>query len=663
MKIIYSTIFTFIFLSSFATAPTTPASNLHFNTIDGGFLNVGWTSGNGTRRVIICRAGNPVTFVPQNGVDYTDNTVFGSGQQVAPGEYVIYDNAFTSFFVTGLNAATQYYFAVFEYNGTGASTEYLTSSFLSGSATTSAIPTLQTSNAVFSSITTNSVVVNWTIGNGGRRLVVVREGSAVTSDPVIGHQYNVNSVFGSGETAGTGNYTVYNSSGVATSITNLRPGTEYFFAFYEFNGVNQPQYKTPSYTASVTTRSIPTVASSNVVVTKTDGQELALNWTNGNGQRRIIVARQGSAPTAVPSNGVDYAANPVFGQGQQLTAGEWVVYDDNFNAATISGLNPATIYYFKIFEYDGTGTNTIYLTNSFGSINASTAITPSSQTSNISVSNIGASSFRLQFTPGNGRARLIIGRKAAPVNVSPSNLTAYLSNANLGDGNIVMDNTTDPFTTVQNLDANSTYHFAIFEYNGFNQPLYLSPGAVFSATTSTALPVKLIRWEASPVANKINLQWTTASEINSDYFIVERSTDGIHFNSLATIHAAGSSQSEIGYSYDDANPVSGKSFYRLKMVDIDGHSEYSAIRSILLNTKESLVLLSNPVQNKLEFVTAATGVTSNQWQIINASGQIIRKGLCSPGRTEIDVSTFPSGTYWLHIIVGRQMKVTAFLKQ
>src|SRR6185503_19457957 len=106
--------------------------------------------------------------------------------------------------------------------------------------------------------------------------------------------------------------------------------------------------------------------------------------------------------------------------GPQLGTGEYVVYDDNFNAATITGLNPATVYYFKIFDYDGTGVNTIYLTSSFGSINASTAVTPTLQVSNVLASSITSSSLSLQFIAGNGRARLVIGRKNAPVNVNPA---------------------------------------------------------------------------------------------------------------------------------------------------------------------------------------------------------------------------------------------------
>jgi len=97
MKKLYTVFFVVLSLNGFATTPTIPTSNLHFPAIDGGYLNVAWTAGNGARRVIICKAGSAVTFRPQNGSDYTDNTIFGSGQQVAPGEFVIYDNAFTSF--------------------------------------------------------------------------------------------------------------------------------------------------------------------------------------------------------------------------------------------------------------------------------------------------------------------------------------------------------------------------------------------------------------------------------------------------------------------------------------------------------------------------------------------------------------------------------------
>jgi hypothetical protein len=670
MKILYATLFILISLQASAAAPTIPSSNLYFAAVDGGYFNLGWTPGNGTRRIIICKAGSNVTFSPQNGVDYAENTVFGSGQQVASGEFVIYDNAFSSFYVTGLSPATQYFFKIVEYNGTGATAEYLNSSFLTGSASTSAVPTIQVSNASFSNITTNSMTVNWTEGNGQRRLIVVRQGSPVNADPVNSQQYSVNSSFGNGATIGTGNYTVYNSTGNGTSITNLQPGTQYFFAFYEFNGSGQPQYKTPAYTTNVTTRSIPTIASSNVIIAKTDGKELSLNWTNGNGQRRIIVANQSSNITSVPVNGTDYNANPVFGSGQQLGAGEYVVFDDNFNAATITGLNPATTYFFKLFEYDGTGSNTMYLTSSFATINGPTAVTPTLQTTNISATNITSSSLTIQLTAGNGRARMIVGRKNAAVNITPTDLTAYTGNGdfgvgqNLGNGNFVLSNTTDPFAGIHNLEANTNYHFAIFEFNGFNQPLYLSPAATFSATTLVALPVKLIKWEATPSNEKVKLQWITSSEINASHFIIERSSNGINFSPIATVQAAGNSQANINYSKEDNAPVQGKSYYRLKMTDIDGRSEYSPVRTVLVSAKQIVKLAGNPVQNNLELITSASVAgNKNEWAVITITGQAIKKGIVSSGRTVINVSVLPAGNYWLRLNLNGEVQTLGFSKQ
>ena len=131
----------------------------------------------------------------------------------------------------------------------------------------------------------------------------MREGAAVNAEPVMSTQYNVSFQFGNGAQIGTGNYTVYASTGASTNVTNLKAGTTYHLAFYEYNGNSQPQYLKPAYTTQVTTRSVPTVASTNLVISKVDGKELFLDWTSGNGQRRIIVAKKNSAPSFVPVNG------------------------------------------------------------------------------------------------------------------------------------------------------------------------------------------------------------------------------------------------------------------------------------------------------------------------------------------------------------------------
>jgi hypothetical protein len=97
MKLIYTPLFLLLTLSALASAPTMPSSNLHFNAIDGGYINMGWTPGNGARRVIVAKAGTAPGFIPQNGIDYNSSDVFGAGQEVAPGEFIVYDHFSTSF--------------------------------------------------------------------------------------------------------------------------------------------------------------------------------------------------------------------------------------------------------------------------------------------------------------------------------------------------------------------------------------------------------------------------------------------------------------------------------------------------------------------------------------------------------------------------------------
>jgi hypothetical protein len=97
-------------------------------------------------------------------------------------------------------------------------------------------PTVQTSNVSFSDVTTSSFTINWTSGNGTNRIVLVKSGSAVDSDPVDGTTYSASDLFGTGSQIGTGNYVVYNGSGYNVTVFNLDANTTYHVAVYEFSG-------------------------------------------------------------------------------------------------------------------------------------------------------------------------------------------------------------------------------------------------------------------------------------------------------------------------------------------------------------------------------------------------------------------------------------------
>src|SRR4051812_23437107 len=118
----------FMWSQAFAVAPTNPSSNLFFLTTEGNSLSFGWTNGNGAKRIVIARKDNPVTAMPVNGVDYFGSSIFGSGNELSTGQFVIYNGSGSSATITNLVSGSVYYFAIIEYNGTGFSTEYLTTS-------------------------------------------------------------------------------------------------------------------------------------------------------------------------------------------------------------------------------------------------------------------------------------------------------------------------------------------------------------------------------------------------------------------------------------------------------------------------------------------------------------------------------------------------------
>ena len=115
-------------------------------------------------------------------------------------------------------------------------------------------PTTQASSFGSGSITSNSMTVSWTRGNGNNVIVLAREGGAVNADPSDGSSYTANAAFGSGSQIGTGNYVVYNGTGTSVNVTGLSASTTYHFAAYEYN-TSGYCYLVPALTGNATTGS------------------------------------------------------------------------------------------------------------------------------------------------------------------------------------------------------------------------------------------------------------------------------------------------------------------------------------------------------------------------------------------------------------------------
>ena len=119
---------------------------------------------------------------------------------------------------------------------------------------------------------------------------------------------------------------------------------------------------------------------------------------------------------------------------------------------------------------------------------------------------------------------------------------------------------------------------------------------------SAPLPIELVSFNVHQTEDlKVRIDWQTASEINNDFFTIERSIDAINWEELKNIEGAGNSVQLINYSTIDEKPIWGISYYRLKQTDFDGQYSYSKIESINIDrlADSQVTIFPNPTNNRI----------------------------------------------------------------
>ncbi len=112
---------------------------------------------------------------------------------------------------------------------------------------------------------------------------------------------------------------------------------------------------------------------------------------------------------------------------------------------------------------------------------------------------------------------------------------------------------------------------------------------------TSSLPVELLRFNVTKADNHVICNWETASELNCDYFILERSSDGMNFEPYGQLDGAGTSTQVHTYTLYDSSPITdGVSYYRLAQYDFDGTVNYSEIRSINFSASPNVTVIPNP---------------------------------------------------------------------
>jgi len=161
---------------------------------------------------------------------------------------------------------------------------------------------------------------------------------------------------------------------------------------------------------------------------------------------------------------------------------------------------------------------------------------------------------------------------------------------------VVLENTTGNSANNPQIDGSGSGNSNIINIGGV-QYWRAGDGDIVGVGTlqpGGVLPITLISFEVRKLENSVELKWLTAMERNFSHFEIERATPDLNFIPIGRVDGRGGLDVLTSYEYKDVSPENGKTYYRLKSVDIDLTSEYSPVVIVNLNIKKFVTVYPNP---------------------------------------------------------------------
>jgi hypothetical protein len=181
-------------------------------------------------------------------------------------------------------------------------------------------------------------------------------------------------------------------------------------------------------------------------------------------------------------------------------------------------------------------------------------------------------------------------------------------------------------------------------------------GATYIFNRTSPLPIELVYFNAQSTNNRsVSLEWETATEVNNDFFTIERSKFGLDWELIDTIRGAGNSTTTLTYKITDLNPYYGTSYYRLKQTDFDGQFEYADIKSVDLGSDKPFNINVYPNPNTGTFTLESESICEN-YTIMNAQGRIVNSGIIENQHETISLEEEVVGVYYLSV-ENRTLKI------
>lgn len=183
--------------------------------------------------------------------------------------------------------------------------------------------------------------------------------------------------------------------------------------------------------------------------------------------------------------------------------------------------------------------------------------------------------------------------------------------------------------------------------------------AVGIGMITTPLPVTFGSFVAHKQGCAAQLNWTTFTEHNNAYFAVERSEDGISFKQIAEITASGNSTSEQSYSYTDGSPASGRNYYRIVQVDIDGRRSNTATERLEFDCADGMVKVYPTITRGTLYVSLPPGYEQAKIVAVDMHGRLVMAAGETTGLSRtLQLPSLAAGTYLLKVGLDNNTETT-----
>lgn len=609
-------IYSYTFTSP-CTPPTSQATSYSSSAIGDNQMTISWTNGNGNRRIVLAHEGAVVDADPGAGTTYTANSIFGSGDQIGSGNYVVYDGTGTTVTVTGLTQGTDYHYSIFEYNS---ATHCYTTPGLSGMTTTTGVAPCSVCNDVTSSNDDGTglleVVFN-TISNTSIGDPAYTDFTSVSTDVAVNQAYNLSVLVNT-----AGNYTTNTKAWIDwnQNCDFTDPGEE-----YDLGSATNVASGAPSLSpVSITVPSGATLGNTVMRVRSTWNQPPTpcgnQNYSEAE-DYTINVVNPNSPPTASFSPDVTTTCQNGtinFTDNSTGTPTSWSWnFGDGSPVSTVQ--NPS-----HVFASSGTFTVTLTSTNAYGNDVTTSTVTI--------VANI-TSSQSFDICPGNS---VTVGSSTYN---SAGTYTDVLQTANGCDSTITtVVSMLAPTSSSQSFDicqgATVTVGSSTYNSSGTYTDVLVNSAGCDSTVTSTVVVNPLPTVSTTPTS--IGFICSNADPITlvgtpSGGTFTGSGVSGTTFNPAT----AGVGSQVITFSYTDANGCTNTTTIS---------AQVDACAGIEEQTLEGVALFPSP--NDGHFVI--TGLDEGtEYRIYDEKGRLILKETVNSNPTKVTLPIVETGIYYL----------------